>query len=232
MGALIVFGFAASPSIQASSAPNDGQVPAATAPSQWQEISGLTALRHGGMFTVIAGGAGFIAGGTTYDGKGGARATIWTSPDGTTWSRTLLPQPTSSGDVTSIAYNGHRYVAVGESSHPDTETSDAAIWTSTDARHWRAIAPLPSFRGASFFDVAAGSAGFVAVGAHWVGQDCTDTDELCVLAEPRVWSSRDGIHWTRQSTSFAGRRSLAHVELSGDDMLPLALPRMSSAAAA
>lgn len=100
----------------------------AFAMTQAQEISALAVL-HG---MLVAGGA------ATENGTDAAA--IWTSPDGTAWERVPHDEATFGGAgsdaVTILLPAGDGILALGRSS-PGKLDSDAAVWTSRDARDWR-----------------------------------------------------------------------------------------------
>jgi hypothetical protein len=143
---------------------------------------------------VIAGGPGLVAVGQT--GSVLADATVWTSPDGTTWSR--VPDESSvfqdeSGGVTwmsSVVDAGSVLVAVGGRDKCCKYDASAIVWTSPDGITWsRAPHNETVFDGASMNSVTTGGPGLVAVGDGERGDD-EHSDVV-------VWTSPDGITWSR-----------------------------------
>lgn len=89
---------------------------------------------------------------------------------------------------------GPGLVAVGHTGGPDD--ADAVVWTSLDGLTWSRVAHDEAvFGGADnqeMFDVTTGGPGLVAVG--WDG---TGRWEDPISDEAAVWTSVDGITWTR-----------------------------------
>lgn len=140
----------------------------------------------------VHGGSGWLA-----VGRGGVGALTLMSADGRTWQPVPGGKALAGPGLTSVATaaNGGTYVIVGR----QNDTS-AAAWFSTDLKNWvRAgdagkgdlggTGDAPKWIG----DVAAGPAGFVAVG----GQTRNKT------SQPAVWTSPDGRKWTLSPTSPA-----------------------------
>ncbi len=145
-------------------------------------------------------------------GSTNGRPALWTSPNGTAWTRAALPAPSGpgTGRLTDTAHGGQGWLAVG-----------GEALTSADGRTWQAVsvskglAPVAAAangsayvmvgkRGAAYSndlkswsasrgdlgkdamnDVAAGQAGFVAVGGRTVNG----------AAMPALWTSSDGKSW-------------------------------------
>lgn len=169
----------------------------------WTSPDGNTWARvpHSAAFTggdvsvhdVVSGGPGLVAVGTADEA-----AAVWTSADGISWSRVPHDVAIFGGAgvqiMESITAGGPGFVAVGlRFDEPGRRGLAAAAWTSTDGLAW---SPVPAndsaFRpsidesGNSFAwmrGVTAGGPGLVAVGT--------------VAASAAVWTSPDGIIWTR-----------------------------------
>ena len=127
-------------------------------------------------------------------------AVVWTSPDGITWSR-VPHDETAFGNSTmsSVTPFGSGFVAVGFAGPPQTARGNAAVWTSPDGLTWFR-APLierasSESTGEGMSRVAVGSAGLVAVGWEWNGQERN--------LSASVWNSSDGITWSRVSDDEA-----------------------------
>ncbi|MDX1469323.1 MAG: hypothetical protein R3258_08270, partial [Acidimicrobiia bacterium] len=105
--------------------------------------------------------------------------------------------------ISSVAVGGPGLVAVGW----DTETRAAAVWTSTDGLAWSRVPHDEAIFGGNgsqwMFDVTAGGPGFVAVGAS----------ARLLSRTAVVWTSTDGISWTRVSDdqAFAGEEDYAEM---------------------
>lgn len=121
---------------------------------------------------------------------------VWTSEDGSTWTRSDLGELVATG----VAASADRIVAVGFNSGNDVWSTPGAL-TSTDGRTWTAS---PTFaRGVEFgvlWGVKAVSGGFLAFGeVHETGtlpaDDSPNAPELQAVGVP--WFSEDGSRWTR-----------------------------------
>jgi hypothetical protein len=143
---------------------------------------------------VTAGGPGLVAVGSgggigPWDHNNGTHAAVWTSVDGTTWSRVpnddaLLATGGNPAPMLSVAAGGPGLVAVG----PDNWTAGQArtpVWTSPDGFTWTRVPDDEAVRGV-MFDVIAGGPGLIAVGSGGGTNRST----------PVVWTSVDGITWT------------------------------------
>jgi hypothetical protein len=143
------------------------------------------------MFDVTAGGPGLVAVGES----GPARdfdAAVWTSPDGITWSRVPHNEAIFGGEayqgMSSVTVGGPGLVAVG-SDGPHTDRS-AAVWTSPDGVTWTRVPHDEAvFGGGSMHSVTVGGPGLVAVGA--------DGNPQTAIHNAVVWTSPDGITWSR-----------------------------------
>jgi actin-like ATPase involved in cell morphogenesis len=137
------------------------------------------------MSAVVPGGPGLVAVG--YDHVGNLDAAVWTSSDGTTWTR--VPDDAvfgGSGDqvMNRAVAGGPGLVAVGFDTNGGVQ---AAVWTSADGMSWLRVPPDPSvFGGGRIRSVAAGGPGLVAVGFDQSGED----------EDAAVWIL-EGQEWTR-----------------------------------
>lgn len=136
------------------------------------------------MDSVTAGGPGFVAVGQS-DG-----AAVWTSTDGLSWFRVPHNEDLfGAGVMHSVTAGGPGLVAVG--------TSDqGAVWTSLDGFTWSRVPHDEEVFGGgagvdytSMSSVTAGGPGLVAVGidGHPHGEN----------VNPVVWTSPDGLNWSR-----------------------------------
>jgi len=158
----------------------------------WQEMNSVT-----------GGGPGLVAVGIDWPGSGvDARAAVWTSVDGITWSRVPHDEAVFGGEraqfMTSVTIGGPGLVAVGFDQSGGSFgylgiDRDAAVWTSVDGITWSRVPHDEAVFGGEGFQemnsVTAGGPGLVAVG----------TDESGGDSDTAVWTSADGITWSRVS---------------------------------
>lgn len=151
-----------------------------------------------GVTGLTVGGPGFVAVGSdglnSDEPTGRARAVVWTSIDGLTWSRLPHDEAVFGGEgdqgMFDVTAGGPGLVAVGENDH------GAPVWTSIDGITWSQVPNDESvFSGANIriFVVTTGGPGLVAIG-HDHQQD------------PAVWTSRDGITWIIEHNAFPEAR--------------------------
>jgi hypothetical protein len=144
------------------------------------------------MTSITAGGPGLIAVGDADDG-----AAVWSSVDGLTWSRVPHDEALFGGAaMTSVTAGGPGLVAVGAvGSGYDFEV--AAVWTSVDGLTWSRVPHDEAVFGGGgqgMNSVTVGGPGLVAVGRD--EPDINSNGEKCCL-RAAVWTSVDGIIWTR-----------------------------------
>jgi hypothetical protein len=143
------------------------------------------------MFGVTAGGPGLVAvGWGVVDGDEGAA--VWVSTDGYTWER-IIDNAVFGGPggqaMYAVVAGGPGLVAVG---YDFLEGEwDAAVWTSTDGLNWSEVPAAGAVFGGpniqEMRSVALGGPGLVAVG----------NDYAEVAVNGAVWTSADGLTWTR-----------------------------------
>lgn len=147
------------------------------------------------MVSVTAAGPGLVAvgGGGLHDW---GHAAVWTSTDGTKWSRIphdeALFGGTGAQTMTSVVAGGPGLVAVGWNREAPWD-ADAAVWTSSDGITWSRVPHDEGVFGGESYQamsaVSVGGPGLVAVGEDR-SRDVDDGD-------PAVWTSVDGIGWSR-----------------------------------
>jgi hypothetical protein len=157
------------------------------------------------MSSVSTGGPGLVAVGTARREVGfGWAAAAWTSEDGVTWTRLPHEEDIFGGDgmpmMSAVTAGGPGVVAVGGShwSYRDPEQGwFAAAWTSADGLRWeRAPHDEEAFESSGYplmADVVAVDTELVAVGAVF---ELTD-EEFVTRMVGAVWTSEDGLRWTR-----------------------------------
>jgi hypothetical protein len=151
---------------------------------------------------------------------------IWFSTDGRTWG-SVFDQAQLGGSpggqqgiINDVTVGGPGFVAAGQAVDPTSGQAVAAIWTSTDGRRWTRVRdpalepPTPPIPGGNSTPtrgtiraIARGGPGLVAIGGVFGG-----TFEGRTLVndpyDPAVWTSTDGLHWSRANTGTAfGSRS-------------------------
>jgi len=176
----------------------------------WTSVDGVTWSRvpddeavFGGtgpqrMMSVTAGGPGLVAVG--YDEFfQDSEAVVWTSVDGVTWSRVPHDEAVFGGGyMTSVTAGGPGLVAVGTGAS-DTD-GDAAVWTSVDGVTWSRVPHDNAIFGGQgeqqMWSVTAGGPGVVVVGmeGYCDSSECMPSPNGYV---PAVWTSVDGITWSR-----------------------------------
>ena len=193
----------------------------------WTSVDGLTWSRvphdeevFGGpgeqrMVSVTVGPQGLVAVGS--DEPAGVEqgdAAVWTSVDGLTWSRVPHDAAVFGGvdrqRMLGVTAGGPGLVAVGSDGPVGYEltwtreegfdvemATDAAVWTSVDGRTWSRVPHDEEVFGGGHHQmdgVTAGGPGLVAV-----GRDGSVPEGMAA-----VWTSVDGLTWTRVSYSGAG----------------------------
>jgi hypothetical protein len=170
----------------------------------------------GWIKNVTAGGPGLVAVGAVEEEV----TAVWTSPDGLTWSRVPHDPAVFGGEgnqlsMNSVTAGGRGLVAVGEEESGGGWVY-AAVWTSVDGITWSRVPHSDAAFGESGVQsmsaVAAGPSGLVAVGA--------DSSKGAAA----VWTSPDGITWSRVSHDKAvlgglGSQSMNSVTLGGPGLV-------------
>jgi hypothetical protein len=156
------------------------------------------------MRSVTVGGPGLVAVGSArdYTIPQNLRGAVWTSVDGTEWSRVPHDQAVfGGGSMNSVTAGGPGLVAVG-TTDAEGDDPDAAVWTSVDGIDWSRIPHDETVFGleetprkdstVGMSSVAVGGPGLVAVGSDFM---TLDSGRWVIVAA--VWSSVDGIDWSR-----------------------------------
>jgi hypothetical protein len=176
----------------------------------WTSVDGYTWSRvphedevFGGAWinAVTVLGPGLVAVGGTGGYNVDGDAAVWTSPDGITWFRVPHDESVFGGEdgqfISDVTVGGPGLVAVGSDGGIgpwDHNTgTHAAVWTSVDGTAWFRVPNNDALLGtggnpAPMLSVTTGGPGLVAVGSDWAMPD---------RARTPVWTSPDGITWTR-----------------------------------
>jgi len=155
---------------------------------------------------VVAGAGGWLAVGRRDQacmidcGDDPVRAYVWTSSDGSQWSRVPDQPSLKGGGMDAVAQTALGYVAVG------VAFGHAAIWTSPNGRAWSRVPDAPMFREPASKDgalplhatgVAAGDGGIVVVGSAYAQDTCVPGVALRFCPGVRAWWSIDGKTWAK-----------------------------------
>ncbi len=174
----------------------------------WTSVDGVTWSRiphdeevfgAAWMNSVTVGGPGLVAVGGTDGYWTDGDAVVWTSVDGLTWSRVPHDETVFGGVdsqvINDVTVGGPGLVAVGQDGGigpwDNNGDTNAAVWTSVGGINWSRVPHDETVFGTggnpSMLSVTAGGPGLVAVGA----------DYHPLNAETPVWTSPDGLTWTR-----------------------------------
>jgi len=132
---------------------------------------------------IAAGPSGFVAIG--YEGGGG---TLWTSPDGLTWTLLIddVAFPAEAAEPRAIATTTDGFLVVGRVGN------EAAAWTSPDGLRWTLHAPFRGGTGVVLNGLAHGAAGWVSIGS---GGPLPAVPPSDYQAPAAGWTSSDGVTW-------------------------------------
>lgn len=179
-------------------------------PSVWLSSNGVEWTRtftdpnEGFIRAAAVGAHGIIAVGETSTESGASTATMWTSPDGTSWTRGELPGGQQAYDVAS---GGPGYVAVGsvDRIEGDTIYDDAVVWTSTDGSVWSRIEDdADLFKNAWVTTIVTTPDGLAAFGLAPVSFEVDEDGIRWYEHTLGVWTSVDGVDWTQQDIGDLG----------------------------
>ena len=149
--------------------------------------------------TIVVGGPGLVAAGFDNSGDGNTEAVVFVSEDGSTWQRVSDPSGefggTNTQSISQVIAGGPGLVAVG--SDWSNGDSDAAVWVSSDGSSWHRVddpgLTLPGHQ--TILGVITTAEGMVGVGS----------DDSSGDLDAAVWTSADGLTWTRvDQESFGG----------------------------
>lgn len=151
---------------------------------------------------IVAFEGGFVAVGMAEDGDN-ARASVWLSADGMTWSRhDALPDRATTGyqAMRSVAISNGSLIAVGVDAPGDTP----AVWSSNDGDEWILLR-----RGAHFGGRGTLGAAYTELRAVIATDDglfAVGSIQESAFLDGAVWSSTDGFSWGREQSAALGGR--------------------------
>lgn len=153
------------------------------------------------MWSVTVGGPGLVAVGSDVANAESWDAAVWTSADGVSWTRVAHDEEVFGGGfMRSVTTGGPGLVAVGRATtfYDRGSESDAAVWTSRDGVPWTRVTHDEGVFGGGgnqgMRSVVVGGPGLVAVGSDNL---TLGTGDLPVYPSATVWTSPDGVTWTR-----------------------------------
>lgn len=187
---------AASPKAAAQPSPGQPAAPSAGLTAAWTSVTQTKPILGGELFggdgnqyimAATAYGDGFVAVGEdccgTVDTVTGA---VWTTPDGSSWTRIEPKAVFGEAEIDQVAASGHRLVAIG-TSRPDSQpgTSQTLVWLSDDGIAWRRGDAAGQAFTAWFRPegIAGGPAGFIA----W-GESPARVPQVAVSADGESWT--------------------------------------------
>lgn len=175
-------------------------------------------LSEGGvtiMRTIAPTARGFVAAGQapSPENPSDGDAAVWTSEDGTTWSRVPADDRVFGGvgtqGVWALIADGPTILGVGNDGMLQFSDGGPETWISADGTDWRRSGMREPVD-AGMFDAVAYGDGFVAVGGEFDNSPSTAA----------AWYSDDGEAWARGVLPEAGAPgNLAAVAAAGDDLL-------------
>ncbi len=199
--------------------PPQADTDAAGAGDAWSQVIGTDGVFGGPgtllMAEAVAGsGDQLVAAG--WDDTGADRdATVWTSTDGSSWTR-VSPDDALGGagdqQINAVVAGDVVFVAVGSEAVAGPSDVKAAAWTSPDGAAWTRVAHDELVFGEPgtlepadetdlsqhvMADVTVGGPGFVAVGREEMWFGIVAEDRRGAEQAAAVWTSADGASWTR-----------------------------------
>ena len=154
---------------------------------RWHEVKALpSAFEHYAPVGLAGSTRGFVVAIARRDSSIGP--SLFASTNGQSWVSTAPRGYMSLADDQPLASHGREIYLLGSE---DTNGQRAAVWTSSDTRHWAGPFALPGSVGGSLVGVAAGPRGIIAVALN--GNDSYFTSNLLPMPTGyQIWFSRDG----------------------------------------
>jgi hypothetical protein len=163
----------------------------------------MSAVVFGGPGLVAVGGersTGVHPSGVSIDDDRNDDAAVWTSVDGSVWTRVPHDERVfGSARMWTVVAGGPGLVAFGDDLQQATvdERNGVGVWVSRDGLNWARVPVDESvFAGATVESVVAEGPGLVAVGHTGTDEDYYDEDPD-QESDAAVWVSPDGISWSR-----------------------------------
>jgi hypothetical protein len=164
------------------------------------------------MYGIAEGGPGLVAGGMSCEDNefpclAGPYPTVWTSTDGTAWTRTPVEQGERTGPVLDVLVTDRGIVATGEVTQPNPDggtSSSPTVWLSVDGTSWSRV-----WQGAAVRDTEFGSgpgASVLALGPDGLIVGAGSAYDESGEGVAAVWVSSNAVDWIRvdpESAEFA-----------------------------
>lgn len=155
----------------------------------WARATAAGDLGDARPVALTTGGPGLVAVGMSGSSSNAGHAAIWTSPDGLSWSRVQDSSVFAGGRMRTVTNSPSiGLVASGETLAGDL----GVVWLSRDGLHWRRLGPVAGV-GATGTQVRVYASTGTRAGALLLGT----ANEGVQYGEAAVWSSDDGVSWTR-----------------------------------
>jgi hypothetical protein len=177
------------------------QPTASDAGSGWQAVADVSVLKGASIYDVIPSGSGFMVVGSVNE-SGHTVAAIWTSPDGSSWTRAPSNAAYTDAAFIGVAPWQGGYIAAGYACPSGGECGGSgAIWSSADGSTWTMGQP---------------------VNANYRVQSlATDGTRIVALANSMesgagmAFLSTDGSNWTQSGSASLALATLSAVTISG-----------------
>ena len=159
----------------------------------WHRAAAGGQLADARAWSITSGGPGLVAVGTAGPADAPGPVVVWTSPDGLSWTRAPDTQQFAGARARTITnVPGIGFVIAGETLAGDI----GVVWTSPDGTSWTRAPTVPDLGRPGIqvrlFAAIAGGPGAVIVGTATEGSQ---------YGESVVWTSPDGLTWTRLKSS-------------------------------
>lgn len=179
--------------------------------SLWTSSDGLTwkpvadaagTFGSASISALVKGGPGWIVGGSVTSGAAPPSDAIWSSPDGRTWTRADLVSAAPGSGITALIAGGKKALAVASGQDGTT------VFASQDGVHWQEAKNAPpgilSYGNPTIAAFEGGFTGFLDEGG-----------------ETAIWSSPDGLTWTRVGgdEAFGGTARISGVIPNGNGLV-------------